>query len=138
MALLSAIRQAGWRNVLYHDTDSLIVNEDGWQLLWLDRRILHDTFGALRLLCRAERCEIRGIKDYTLDGVRTCAGLPKGTIVQSGTPDYYWYGVHARGALQQQRRPEAELALKTYTRERGYHHGIVGTDGYVSPLEVRE
>lgn len=138
MALLSAIRQAGWANVLYYDTDSLIVTERGWQYLWLDRRIRHDTLGMLRFVSRADRCEVRGIKHYLLDGARTCSGLPKGSVLPSGLPDHYWYQQHARGQVAAGHRPQAALTLHQYTRESAYHHGVVGKDGWVTPLEVNE
>jgi hypothetical protein len=138
MALLSAIRQAGWDNVLYYDTDSLIVNESGYQYLWLDRRIRHDEFGQLRHISRADRCEILGIKHYILDGVRTCAGLPKGEVMRGATPETYWYQRHARGQIYDGHRPAVERLLQTYARETGYHHGIPRADGWVDPLEVHQ
>ena len=138
MKLLRAIRQAGWHNVIYYDTDSLIVTEEGFRWLWLARMVRENVPGELRFQGRHEQCEIRGIKDYVLDGKHKCSGLPKGEILESQLPHYYWYVQHARGQISDGHKPVVDLILQSYARQEVYQHGIVRADGTVDPIALGE
>jgi hypothetical protein len=138
MLLWESMEQAGQGNVLYYDTDSLIVNEEGYARLVAQGAIHDNTLGSLRLVRRVNRAEIQGIKHYTLDQVQVCAGLPKGDVLPSAIPGYYWYTQHARGQIHAGHRPCVDRILQRYSRESAYRHGIVGKDGWVKPLEVNE
>lgn len=138
MALLEAIRCAGWAEVYYYDTDAVIVSQRGYDRLVAQGRVADDTLGALRLLRRSESLEVYGIKHYAEDGVRTCAGLPRGDVVQSGIRDHYWYQRTPGAALRREAKPDVQLILQRYAREQSYRHGTVRPDGRVDPLEVWE
>lgn len=73
--LRDLIRIAGDKNVYYVDTDCLHVNERGFSTLLAHGKVQDGQLGMLRLVCEYQSAEYRGLKDYTLDGKDTIAGV---------------------------------------------------------------
>jgi len=91
MRLLRAIRIAGWKEVYYCDTDSIVCSERGYDNLISADLVAPRTLGKLYLKCGPVRFEARGIKYYLEDGNITCAGLPKGYTCSDGDTAHYWH-----------------------------------------------
>ena len=77
--LLKYIEKAGWPNVYYCDTDSLFLNEAGYQSL---KDVLSDSeIGKLKLEKEGNLLEIHAPKDYQFDDKVTMKGIKKGSIL---------------------------------------------------------
>lgn len=131
--LLAAIRVAGWQQVAYHDTDSLIVSARGYQRLRDKGQIGDGEPGRLRILGRHFHAEIRGIKSYVLDEQQRCAGAPGGSVEAGPCEAVYWFRQWLKSAVRSGRRPEPERALRRWQRTEAYRHGRVMADGRVEP-----
>ena len=138
MMLLRLIRAAGWDEVLYHDTDSLILTAQGLWTLILRGYMHRAGWGDLRLIGSHQCAEIRGIRDYSLDGQRWCAGRPKGDRAAGPLPDTYWYRCQMTRDVTRGRAPSAQEVLQTYARSKRYTHGRVMEDGSVAPIRIDE
>lgn len=138
MRLLHAMATAGREYVLYCDTDSLFITEQGrWNLV---NAGLLGTQGMGFLRCEDvyEQCEFRGIKDYTADGKHVCAGLPRGSGDPTLDGETYWWRPWIGVATHTKRRPSADQVLRTYSRTQPYRHGTVLADGTVKPIRIWE
>jgi hypothetical protein len=69
---------AGWENVLYNDTDCLLVNQEGYERL--KHVIAGDVPGKLKVECKADHVEIRGRKQYRIGDL----------TVDNTEPNYYY------------------------------------------------
>lgn len=69
------IEQAGIENVLYVDTDSLFVNETGYERM--KKHISNSELGKLKIEETGESIEIRGLKDYSFNGKEKIKGIRK-------------------------------------------------------------
>ena len=135
MKLLEAIEDAGRDHVYYVDTDSLFVDEVGSERLIELGYVDADRMGYLKLEGVYSNMEIRGIKDYTIDGVHVSSGLPRGSSDVPGSRDNYWWTPWIGLATSTHRRPTADAVLKKYQRTQPYRHGTVLADGTVAPLQ---
>ncbi len=129
--LLRYILQAGWENVYYTDTDSLVCNEAGY--LRLGEYINPDKLGFLKAEHEAVYMRINGAKDYVLDGIEKIKGVRKtAQFLQEGKyaqPVFIGFkGMLRRGNLNQQVIRDGEKNLT-----RIYQKGILNLDGSVSP-----
>lgn len=132
MLLWSLIKQAGRENVYYCDTDSLLVNVAGYNLL--RDRLSDKELGALKVEGQYADAEIFGNKDYRFgDKVRT-KGVKK-TARWKGTATVeqeQWStlkGLIKSGNLD---KPTTKTITKVLRRE--YTKGTVGEDGYIVPF----
>ncbi|KKN12319.1 hypothetical protein LCGC14_1017710 [marine sediment metagenome] len=129
--LLRYMLQAGWENVYYTDTDSLVCNEEGYSRL--ARYIDPNRLGYLKAEHEGVYMRINGAKDYVLDGVEKIKGVRKtAQFLHEGKyaqPVFVGFkGMLRRGNLNQQVIRDGE---KNLTRE--YRKGILNVDGSVSP-----
>jgi hypothetical protein len=138
MRLLGAIRIAGWDQVYYCDTDSLFVSQAGMERLLAANWIQTSALGYLQIKEGPATLRIYGQKHYDMDGRLTCAGLPRGVLSDAGDGEHYWYTEAPAGALYHGHRPEAVSTLGTYARAEPYRHGVVGTDGIITPYRLEE
>jgi hypothetical protein len=136
--LLRAIRIAGWANVYYYDTDSLMVNEEGYRRLLRSEFMASSGMGFLTLRGVYEAMEIRGVKYYVSDGKVTCSGLAKGQIVDGGDGVHYSRYLSAVEQSRRGHRPVAAIITGSYVRAEAYGGGIVSADGKVKPFHLRE
>lgn len=75
MMLWTYIKQAGFDNVYYCDTDSIICNEQGY--INLSNRCDNKQLGYLKLQSMATNIAIRGVKDYTFGNESKTKGRRK-------------------------------------------------------------
>jgi hypothetical protein len=80
IALLRSIRIAGWRHVIYVDTDSLMVDQTGLARLQAAGLVTDGTLGALYLKSGPNRVRIIAAKHYIENAIEVCAGRPKSGV----------------------------------------------------------
>ena len=128
------MNRAGRENVVYVDTDSLLVTADGYRRL--EDLCEDDRIGYLRLELTADSAEMHGLKDYQVGpclrvkGVRANAEWKDDhTVVQER-----WLGLRSllwRGDIS------APIVRKeTRVLERIYRKGIVLSDGFTRPFRL--
>ncbi|RLI86441.1 MAG: hypothetical protein DRP01_04205 [Archaeoglobales archaeon] len=135
MYLWELINLAGRENVFYCDTDSLIVNEQGYQnLLHL---ISPTDLGKLKVEDRANRLIVYGRKDYVFGhkvkrkGIRSKAvQIAPGIFLQEIFPSIR--GIMARFGKEEYYTIREVKALK-----RNFRYGIIEKDGRVKPFRLR-
>lgn len=133
--LWGLILQAGKSNVYYVDTDSLIVNAQGYDRLtsYLDLKRL----GYLKLEGLSDKLVIHGAKDYVFGGDIKLKGVPKAARKLS---DNLWEYEQFRGAKTWMRdgmTSGVEIYTRQKTRKGIYDKGLIFADGSVSPLTLR-
>lgn len=138
MRLLRAIRIAGWQHVFYCDTDSLFLDQIGYDRLAVADSAVSAGLGELYRKGGPHRVEIRGVKYYVEDDSVTCAGLPAGQYADAGDGRHYWYRQSPARSVKGRERPGTESVLLSYGRADSYRHGIVGPDGRVTPIRLEE
>jgi predicted regulator of Ras-like GTPase activity (Roadblock/LC7/MglB family) len=125
-------------NVLYMDTDSLIVNQEGFDRLLLAGHVHRDRLGALKLECEANAVHINGLKDYYLGG-KVVRGAVKRGARQLGKgvwEQWEWDGMPA--ALSSRGSAECNVWRRTVILNRAYTKGTVGPDGRTAPIQLFE
>lgn len=136
MVLWRGIEQAGIANVLYCDTDCLLVNDEGLRRV---RSLLHpDSLGAWKLEGSYDRVEIWGPKDYVFGDVRRLKGVrPSAEWVSNDTVEQDLF-VGFRGLLQegQLSAPVVRRVQKRLARQ--YLKGAVQPSGRVLPFALSE
>ena len=134
MKLWSYMKLAGLENVFYVDTDSLFVNDNGYDKL---KAFISDTeLGKLKLDKTADNLTIFGAKDYIFGdlikrkGIRKEA-IPLGHGKFTQKRFYKFRSLLKQGCLD---APIVEDITKTLKRR--YDKGIVHKDGTVTPLQL--
>ena len=130
--LWKLIQMAGRENVFYCDTDSLMVNADGYDNL----KHLIDPYklGALKLEWESENFQINGLKDYVIDGKRKAKGIRKDAIEVS--PGVFRQ-VKFRGIMGMLRDNDLDnihISQVEKHLSRNYSKGVVQDSGKVEPL----
>lgn len=132
--LLSIIRAAGWHNVYYCDTDSVMVNEAGRDNLERHGWLREAEWGFLRVKRYSDRVSIRGIKSYVEDGEETQAGRSMQAPRIRGCPGETWVRPHILSSLRTGSAPVARRHRTTFGDVGRYRHGVRNADGTVSPF----
>lgn len=138
MRLLAIIRCAGWANVYYCDTDSVMVGEAGFSALAAAGWIADGEWGKLRVKRYSDRVSIGGIKSYVEDGVSTDAGKSKRAGRATGSDGAVWVKPHPQSSFRTGIAPQAVRHQITFSRDGRYRHGVRNEDGTVSPFWLRE
>lgn len=138
MHLLELIRLIGWEHVYYCDTDSLMVDEHGYNLLASKHGHDSGELGTVYRKSGPNDVTIRGGKNYTEDGKVVCAGMSFGDRQdREGVAGSYRYLTPAE-QIRRESRPQAKLIAVKYDRTEQYRHRIVNADGKTRPIELRE
>jgi DNA polymerase type B, organellar and viral len=132
--LYSYMEKAGLENCFYCDTDSLIVNEEGYQRL--QEYIDPTKLGYLKLEKQSEEVTIYGCKDYEFGHEIKTKGVPrKATLLEQGRWSYLqfqgfisWLNDGAMG------KPYATTRIKR--RVSKYSKGVVSDNGKVTPIRI--
>ena len=132
MHLFTLMRELPSKHYFYCDTDSLYVSEDGFHML--RQHMDQVALGKLKLVDHYEEVFIYGAKDLIRDGAATLKGIRKdATRLDDGRyQQEKWSslkGILRKGRLNQ---PSTSIILKNLRRT--YDKGIVGPDGFVTPL----
>lgn len=136
MHLYNIMQKAGKGNYFYCDTDSLIVNKQG--LTNLTSELSNTELGKLKIVSKADKLILRGLKDYEFADKKVIKGIRKNAkqITDNIYEQEQWSSF--KGLL---RDGQAEnYTVKTITKElnREYHKGIIQEDGIVIPLVLNE
>jgi hypothetical protein len=136
--LLSAILAAGWENVYYTDTDSIVCNEVGRRSLEVGGWVRPDELGFLRLEEVAESAVIYGLKHYRIGRKARFAGSPGGGDAywsEAGPqPVVPWIG----SSFRAHERPEARRVMPRPPQDEIGDTSSSADGGWIRPLEVRE
>ncbi len=138
MELLKAIRIAGWRHVLYCDTDSVMVDRMGYDALCAVGMVKAGELGKLQVKAAGATCDIRGIKYYVENGKVVCAGLPAGRAEDTGDGRHYWYRASPVLGVMRGQRPTATAQRREYERDIECRHRTVMRDGSTAPIRLEE
>lgn len=132
LQLWELMAQAEPDNVFYCDTDSLFVNAAG--LSRLQMHLVDDELGALKLEWQSTAVEIRGPKDYSVDGNEKIKGIRKDA--ERVGPNTFrqdvfrgWRGMIRAGDVDRQLITKTEKTLR-----REYQKGLVQASGRVRPF----
>jgi hypothetical protein len=136
--LRDIIRLAGEREVLYCDTDGLLVTREGLNRLSVTEHMYGDGPGKLRVTGTWHIGDIYGLKHYRLGDVLTCGGLSE-----------YAEEVNQHEYLQQRRMRAASILadgprdniatwLEAFREDLCHPRGVVGADGWVTPRYIRD
>lgn len=136
MLLWRLMQIAGSENVIYCDTDSLFVNNDG--LANLKSEINPIELGKLKVE-KFGSCTIRGAKDYTFNGKVKLKGI-KENAKQISEDTFIQYQFNTKNQRYRDGTPDGIVVVKLVTKKlsRNYDKGIVQSDGQVSPLVFTE
>ena len=101
MYLWNLISIAGQDHVWYCDTDSLIVDQQGYENL---KEYLNDTeLGKLKLVQQINHLHIHAPKQYEADGIVKCKGVPSNAEILANNKYQYLQFEGIRGALTNRR-----------------------------------
>lgn len=134
MLLWSYIKQAGLSNVYYVDTDSLIVNGEGYENL--QSVISPNDLGKLKLEKQSDILEVWGNKDYKFGDTEKIKGIPKHAERLTHNK---WEFLQFEGFLTWLNRgAKGSVKGKYATKERrsAYNKGIVSSEGIVTPFPL--
>lgn len=134
VSLLEHILTAGWENVLYVDTDSLLCTSEGRSRL--EKRLHPTRLGALKVEGTYRGCEVRGVKDYRIGTQDRIKGVRKNAVlIEKNTYEQEQFtslvGLVRTGRLQ---APTVERVRKVLQRH--YAKGNVERTGRVRPFKL--
>lgn len=136
MVLWTFIKKIPPIDYFYCDTDGLLVTEKGIDAL---REHLDDfQLGGLRHIKTYKDVRIYGCKDLVLDGKATLKGIRSEAqrINENTYRQIKWTSLRGLTSAQSLNMPFTVFINKTLSRT--YTKGIVGSDGFVSPLHLPE
>lgn len=134
MYLWQLIVKAGQRNVLYVDTDSLLVNNNGYRNL---RTFLDSTaLGALKLEGTYDEIEIYGCKDYRFGTKERHKGVKRKAewLTDNSVRQDRWESL--KGMMRKGRIHEPRTKTIVKTLHRNYTKGIINNNGIVEPINL--
>lgn len=129
---------AGLENCYYCDTDSLHCNDAGVDRLNRSGQLSESVLGKMKLVGSWPHAQYYGQKDYELGDSVILAGR-KATAV--GTErGLYWQDEFqgVKSVVQTEPRPEIIVTRRTVCRGSNVINGVVGPDGRVTPVVLRE
>ncbi|KKL46883.1 hypothetical protein LCGC14_2341130, partial [marine sediment metagenome] len=132
--LWSLIRRAGLGTVLYCDTDSVLVNQAGYDRL---EPLLHATkLGSLHLDKIVQTAVLRCPKDYQLDDVQRIKGIRVNAVwIDDNTVlQEKWLGLRSLIMRGDVSTPVVRKEVKHLTR--AYNKGVVLRGGRVRPYRL--
>lgn len=138
MRLLQIIRCAGWPEVYYCDTDSVMVSQYGSTRLSEAGWLQHKEPGMLTLKCVSERTHVHGIKAYDERGIEVRAGRAK--VVRGGNGGVARYSVNRRavGSCGEGVAPDTLRVSIPWLGAGIYRHGKRTESGRVIPHQLEE
>ncbi|GAI37610.1 unnamed protein product, partial [marine sediment metagenome] len=136
MYLYKLMKQAGFENVFYCDTDSLIINEVG--LCKLENQIDATNLGSLKVVSSSTNVVIRGLKDYSTATKQVIKGIRKNAVeIRDGVYEQeIWPSF--KGLLRSGQTDTYTIKKTTKVLYRKYTKGHVSPDGFVSPFALGE
>jgi hypothetical protein len=132
--LTDYIEKAGWENVFYCDTDSLIVNSRGFDNL--RDYISNNELGKLKIENTSDNLEIYGLKDYRFGEEVKIKGIKKDAkkISENKYLQYHFEGI--RMAMRKGNFAKVLVIPIEKVLKRSYNKGRVLKSGYVKPYHL--
>lgn len=128
------VELAGVENVYYTDTDSLIVNQAGYERLAGD--ITDNELGKLKLEKQAHTLTVYARKDYQIGDKVVCKGVGKSFLIPGATEYKREQWNSFRSYLKGLGLPEVLVEVKDLELKRECYDGEVYPDGRVMPFET--
>lgn len=134
--LWEIIRAAGKDHCYYCDTDSVIVDAQGYNrmLTYLDPK----TLGLCKVEAEADTLNIYNVKQYTFGDKRKCKGVKADAKCIGENTYTQWHQVHIAGALRAGTTDRCTWRKITKHISTEYKKGLVQTDGCIKPFELDE
>lgn len=134
--LWEIIRAVGRRHCYYCDTDSVIVDRDGYNRMstYLDPEMI----GLCKVEAEADTLNIYNIKQYVFGDKKRFKGIKADAEQVNPSTYVQWHQVHIAGALKAGTTDRCtwKKAVKHISPE--YKKGLVQTDGCIKPFELDE
>lgn len=126
------------KNVFYYDTDGIMVNEDGYDLLAFAKEVQPGEIGKLRIREVSDDVEIFGLKHYRFGKRYCCAGVPLESMVVK--PDRVEFEQHTPFvySLWQKKGFIHHYDKRTRTHKPKVRHGHLEPTGSVLPFIMGE
>lgn len=137
--LLKYMRIAGLQNTYYTDTDSLMVNRQGFNNL--ADYISPSELGMLKLEKSTDNLTIHAPKDYKWENMEVIKGIPKNPDLAQRTSENSWNTLQFpgfRGDISKGMSDKYRILKRSKKLNRFYTKGRLCTDGKVVPLELSE
>lgn len=133
LKLWGLIARAGKGHVFYCDTDSVFVDQVGYDRL--EDLIIPGKLGALGIKREGKTLTIKGAKDYEFDGVRYLKGVPLKAVEVSPGVFSYWTFLKTRTKMRG--GDPNKIIQQTVTKKlnRQYDKGDILDSGEVIPYE---
>ena len=128
------IEKAGRKNCYYCDTDSLIVNRQGFKRLQDD--VDADILGMIKVEEVTESMEIRGAKNYTFGGIDKIKGVSRSAKKIGDKTYQYTRFPTPFSELRDHLREDYRLETVKKTLSGRYDKGVVAEDGIVYPHKL--
>lgn len=132
MKMWRAMEQAGRQNVFYCDTDSLFINEEGFDNL---ENLIHPwKLGYLKIKGQADGMFIFGTQDYEFGGKSVIKGIRKDAIELK--PGFFRQArfLKFRSLIRRGSLDAPIVEMRTKHLRRAYKKGVVHRDGSVTPF----
>jgi len=134
--LWQLMKQAGFGNYFYCDTDSLIINEVG--LCNLQNQIDKVRLGGLKIAETIDRLTIRGLKDYSTNTKTVIKGIRKNAVeIREGVYEQEQWPSF-KGLLRTGQTDTYTVKKVTKVLYRNYTKGYVRSDGTIAPLVLAD
>lgn len=132
LMLWNIINQVGRDRVYYCDTDSVIIRKEDLPLV--KHKIDNNELGALKVEKTFTELEIRGLKDYLIDGKQKIKGVPKNARQITENRYEYWQFAGQATHLREQIAEYYIVKKIQKTLNRVYDKGFVEQNGYIKPF----
>jgi hypothetical protein len=132
--LLTLIQKAGWENVYYTDTDSLIVNEAGYR--HLQDELNENVLGKLKVETQSPWLVVNAPKDYEMEGRKKIKGVRVNAIELSDGIYSQEQWVKLAGLIRQGFTGGYTSKDITKHQQRVIHSGHVSITGRIDPFEL--
>ena len=136
LRLLRLIEQAGWNNVFYVDTDSLIVNGAGYKNL--QDEIDPDRLGALKLEDRSNHLILHNAKDYELGDKIRIKGVRKNAEQIEDDTYRQFQSASLAGMIHTGEVSEVKWVTVDKVLKRHYEKGEIKKGGTVTPFILHD
>ena len=126
----------GFANVYYCDTDSILTNEHGKEII--EKKYAGDKLGELVLEDSSDYVELFGLKDYHFGKRKRLKGVSKSAKkVNEDTYEFLHWGTTIE-AMKSGKQDAMFTEIRRKTLSRRYSKGTVNPDGTISPLAIFE
>ena len=136
MYLWELMKKAGLENVYYVDTDSLLVNEEGFRRL--KNYINEYELGKLKLEFETDYINIRGVKDYNLKFKNRVKGIKESAVKIDDNTYKQKQFLKTRTLLNKKISGVAVVKTVTKKLKREYDKGVVTESGRVIPHSLSQ